>query len=227
MSISLAISSPGAIPDLTTLKSTVSDWLDRNDLDAKLPAFIQMAEALFNRELRCPEMEATTAASVTSEDSSLPDDYLAMRAIYIEASPDRPLRAMSPTAIKHEFNGQSAPPVAYALVGGGIRLAPPPNSATLLTMDYYAQIAPLSVFAPANWLLQKHPDAYLYATLFYAEAYLDNAERAAMWKGLLGPKSETGTEGIIDRINKTARNNRYGAGPLVPNATAQVRNARC
>lgn len=219
MAISLSVSSPGAIPDLATLKSTVADWLDRNDLDAKIPAFVQMAEAMFNRELRCTEMEATTSAVVTTEDSSLPDDYLAMRSIYIESNPDKPLRAMSPTAIKHEFNGQTAPPVAYALVGGGIRLAPPPDSATLLTMDYFAQIAPLSVFAPSNWLLQKHPDAYLYATLFHAEAHLDNATRAAQWKGLL--------DQVIDRINKTARNNRYGAGPLVPNATIQVRAARC
>jgi hypothetical protein len=55
-----SVSAASAIPDLDTLKSTVSDWLDRDDLDTKIPTFILMAEALFNRELRTPDMEKTT-----------------------------------------------------------------------------------------------------------------------------------------------------------------------
>src|SRR5205809_87450 len=106
MSISLAISSPGAIPDRDTLISTVSDWLDRgSSLDDKIPVFIQMAEAQFNRELRHPQMERTVTGSATGEDITLPDDYLAMRAIYEEGSPDRPLRGIAPTAIRQGFDG--------------------------------------------------------------------------------------------------------------------------
>jgi hypothetical protein len=218
MSISIAISVPGAIPDRDTLISTAQDWLDRDDLSAKIPVFIQMAEAQFNRELRCPEMERTVTGQASSEDTSLPDDFQAMRSIYIEGSPDRPLKGMSPAALRQEYDGSSDTPTAYALVSDGIRLAPPPSSPILLTMDYFGTLDPLSVYAPSNWLLQKHPDAYLYGTLFNAEAYLDNAVRAAQWKGLL--------DQVVDRINKTARNNRYGAGPLVPNTVTQVRAAR-
>ena len=219
MTISLAISSPGAIPDLDTLKTTVSDWLDRNDIDARIPTFSQMAEAMFNRELRTPEMERTTLIQATDEDTNLPDDYLAMRAIYEEGSPDRPLKAVSPTAIRQNYNGATGTPVAYALVSGGIRLVPPPASSTLLAMDYFARIEALSVYAPSNWLLAQHPDAYLYGTLFYAEAFLDNATRAAQWKGLL--------DEVVGRISRTARNDRYGAGPLVPSTVNQVRGVRC
>jgi hypothetical protein len=218
MSISLAVSSPGAIPDRDTLISTVQDWLDRDDLADKIPVFIQMAEAQFNRELRCPEMERTVTGSAVSEDTNLPDDFQAMRSIYIEGSPDRPLKGMSPAALREEYDGTSDTPTAYALVAGGIRLAPPPSDPILLTMDYFGALDPLSVYAPSNWLLEKHPDAYLYGALFNAEAYLDNSTRAAQWKGLL--------DQVVDRINRTARNNRYGAGPLVPNTVTQVRAAR-
>lgn len=219
MTISINVGSLGAIPDLDTLKASVSDWLDRDDLDTKIPTFIQMAEALFNRELRAPLMETTVTFSASNEDTPLPADYLAMRAIYIEGSPDRPLRGMSPTAQRMEFDGTTGTPVAYALVSGAIRLIPPPSDEILLTMDYWAEIAPLSVYAPTNWLLEKHPDAYLYGTLFHAEAYLDNATRAGQWKGLL--------DEALARINATSRNDRYGAGPLVPNTARQVRGVAC
>lgn len=220
MSISLAVSSPAAIPDLTALISTISDWLDRGTtLDDKIPVFIQLAEEQFNRELRCPEMEDTVTFSASNEDTPMPvGDFLAMRAIYVEASPDRPLRAMAPTALRDQFSGVSGTPVAYSLVSGGIRLAPPPASPLLLTMDYFAALEPLSVEAPSNWLLEKHPSAYLFGALFFAEAYLDNSERATEWQGAM-----TST---INRIGLNAQNNRFGAGPLVPNTAVQVRGGR-
>jgi hypothetical protein len=219
MAISLNVSAPAAIPDLDTLKSTVSDWLDRDDLDTKIPTFILMAEALFNRELRTPDMEKTTTGQVSGEDTPLPDDYSAMRAIYEEGSPDRPLKGIAPSAIRRDFDGTTGTPVAYALISGGIRLVPPPSSSLLVTMDYWARIDALSTANPSNWLLEKHPDAYLFGTLFYAEAHLDNATRAGQWKSLL---DET-----IGRINRAASNDRYGAGPLVPSIARQVRGASC
>lgn len=218
MSIALNVSVPAAIPDVSTLQSTVQDWLDRDDLADRVPVFIQMAEAMFNRELRTPEMEATKTFSAVNEDTNLPDDYLAMRAVYEDGSPDRPLRGMAPSALREEFDGSTGTPVAYCLVSGGIRLVPPPSSPVLLTMDYWAQIEPLSIMAPSNWLLEKHPDAYLWATLFHAEAFLDNATRASQWGGLL--------DQTLAKINRSSRADRYGAGPLVPNTVVQVRAAR-
>ena len=220
MSISLALSVPAPIPDRDTLISEVQEWLDRDDLADKVPVFIQMFEAEANRELRTPDMEKTVTFSVEDEDRPLPSDYLAMRAIYREGgTADTTLRGMSPTALKAEYEGSTGTPQAYALVAGGIRVAPPPSGEELFTMDYFARIDALSVVAPSNWLLEKHPDAYLYGTLYYAEAYLDNAVRASQWRGLL--------DNVFERINKSTRADRYGAGALVPNTTRQVRGARC
>lgn len=222
MSISLALLTPGAIPNLTTLTSTIGDWLDRGTtLDSKIPVFIALTEAMFNDELRTPEMEDTVTFSASDEDTPMPvADFLAMRAIYEEGSPDRPLRAIAPTAIRQGFDGTSGTPVAYCLVSGGIRLVPPPSSPVLLTMDYFAQIEPLSVTAPSNWILEKHPGAYLFGALFHAEAYLDNAVRAGQWKSLFDEQ--------LNKISRNARNNRFGAGPLVPNTVSQVNSrAKC
>jgi hypothetical protein len=219
MSISLDYSVPGAIPNYKALQSTVADWLDRDDLGAKIPTFITLAEAMFNRELRSKEMEKTVTGAVSSEDAELPTDYLAMRAIYEEGSPDRPLKGTSPTSERLVSDGTPGQPQWYALVSGGIRLIPPPASTILLTMDYFGRIPSLSSSQPSNWLLDKHPDAYLYGALYMAEAHLDNATRAAQWKSLV--------DEVLAKLNRSSRNDRYGAGPLVPNGVTQVRGAAC
>lgn len=218
MSISLAVSSPGAIPNLDALKSTIADWLDRGDIDDRIPVFIQMSESLFNRDLRTPQMEASITFSAVAENTNLPDDFLAMRSMYLEGSPDRPLSSMSPTAIRQSFNGASGIPVAYSLVSEQIRLVPPPDGEILLTMDYWARIEPLSVFSPSNWLLNLYPNAYLYASLYHAEAMLDNPDKASIWKSL--------TDEFIDKIGSQARLDRYGAAPLAPNTAVSIRGIK-
>ena len=44
------------IATYTDLQSSVADWLNRSDLSAVIPTFIQLAEAKFNRELRTRDM---------------------------------------------------------------------------------------------------------------------------------------------------------------------------
>ena len=219
MTIAIGVPSTSAIPDYQTLISTVGDWLDRDDLDDKVPVFILMAEAMFNRELRVPDMEKYTLLTATEETVNLPDDYIGMRAIYIEGSPDQPLRSTSPSSQRQEYDGTAGTPSAYVLVNGGLTLIPPPDATTTLHLDYYARIESLTDAAPVNWLLEKHPDAYLYASLFYAEAHLDNATRAGQWKALL--------DQTMGSINRSAKADRYGAGPIARSATRQVGSARC
>lgn len=219
MSIALNVGSSAAIPDYATLKTALADWLDRDDIDTKIPQFVQLAEALFNRELRTGDMETTTILTATSETVALPSDYVSMRAIYIEGSPDRPLRGIAPSALREEFDGSSGIPQAYALIAGVLRLEPPPSDTVYLNLDYFASLTPLSDANPSNWLLTKHPDAYLYGSLFYAEQLLDNPTRAGMWKNLL--------DEVMASIKREATNNRYGAGPLVPNTVKQVPGAKC
>jgi hypothetical protein len=164
-------------------------------------------------------METSTLLTASDEDVALPSDYLAMRAIYVEGSPDRPLRGTVPPALREEYDGSVGTPELYALIGGGLRLIPPPDSAIVLHVDYFARIQALSDASTSNWLLEKHPDAYLYGTLFNAEAYLDNSTRAAQWKGLL--------DAVIDRINTTAQGDRYGPAPIARGTCRQVGRSRC
>jgi hypothetical protein len=219
MSISLNVSSPNAIPDYEALISEVSEWLDRGDeLDSRIPTFILMAEAYFNNELRTPQMEQSNTFSVFDEDTPLPTDYLALRAIYQETVPDNPLRAMSPDALRQEYRGQPGTPTSYSIVGGAIRVAPVPEVELIFTMDYFARIQSLSATAPSNWLLEGNPALYLFATLYFAEAYLDNPTRAAQWQAL--------SDDILRRLKTSATAARWGAGTR-PSPARQATKGRC
>lgn len=218
MTISLNISSPAAIADYDALQSEIASWLDRDDLTSRIPTFILMAESFFNRELRTPQMEATVSFSVSDEDTPLPVDYLAMRSIYQETTPDNPLRGMSPDGLRQEFVGQAGIPTSYAIVAGGIRVAPVPESTLVFTMDYFARIASLSVTAPSNWLLEQAPDLYLFASLYFAEVYNENPARAGQFQAL--------AENILARLKQSATAARWGAGTR-PSTAMQVGRGKC
>lgn len=221
MSISIDVSSPLAISNRDDLKSWIADELDRDlsEITDKLDKWILLAEARFNRDLRCPDMEKTIVGSVTTEDTPLPTDYIAMRAVYEDGCPDLPLRATAPSSERQEYSGLVGIPEAYVLVSGGIRLIPPPNQEYLLTMDYYGRIQGLSTTSPSNWLLEKHPDAYITAVLFHYYRWSKDRQSAI--------DSDTLCSGIIDRINSVAEDDRYGAGPLARFTIGQSPGGRC
>jgi hypothetical protein len=221
MAISVNVSSAVAIGSKDDLKTWIAEEVDRDlsEITDNLDKWILMAEARFNRDLRCSEMERSIFGYATAEDMPLPDDYLAMRAIYIEGSPDRPLRGLAPSAIRQEFDGTAGTPVAYTLIADSLRLVPPPSDNVLLSMDYWAKIEALTTNNPSNWLLEAHPDAYVTAVLFHYYRWSQNREAAVDANQLC--------ELLIAKINRSSRNDRFGAGPLVPNAVVQVRNAKC
>lgn len=219
MSISLNVSGSTAISSYSELQEEISAWLDRDDIDDRIPTFIQMAESYFNRELRTLDMETSYTFTVSGEDGSLPDDWLAMRAIYVEGSPDRPLRHLSPEGLRSEYLGQAGVPLAYAIVADGLRFGPVPSDTTTLTMDYYKAVENLTVTTPTNWLLLNNPDLYLFASLYFAELFLDNPPRAAQWQTL--------AEDILRRLKRASRVSKWGTAPRPQSGITQVRGATC
>jgi hypothetical protein len=221
MSISLNISAAAPISNYAELQDKILKWMDREgdaDAIALVPDWIQFAEVMFNRELRTPEMEHTVTFSIADEDTPLPSDFLGMRAIYEETDPDRALSGMSPDQLRLDYGGNSGIPQGYAIIGGGIRVAPVPDQEYIYTLDYIQQIVPLSVIAPSNWMLEKHPDAYLIAALAWGYDWMDNEAKANRYAQLAA--------GIVDRIKTISNTVRWGAGQR-PNPVRQASRGRC
>lgn len=209
--------SASAIVTLDDLVAEIRDEMDDSGYSAtKIYRAIARAEAFFNRELRVPQMETEYQFSVTTESTPLPNDFLQMRSVYQEDSPDRPLLSMSPSSLRQLYFGQTGPVAAYAVEGQNIIVAP--VGETTVTMLYYAKIPSLTESAQSNWLLVDYPDMYLHQVLAILFAKTGDDARASSNLGIAAV--------IIEQANKAGKNARWGAGPLRPMLVQQVPGAR-
>ena len=174
-----------AINSFVTLKTAVANWLDRDDLDARIPEFIAINEAVFNRVLRIRPMETiVTAATVGGTKSyDLPTGYVQMREIHLDTSPITPLQYLTPEMLYRVWAGStSGIPNAYSIIGNQIYFGATPSGAYDYVMTYYKTFDGLSDAAPTNWVILNAPDVYLYGTLLQAEPFLMNDQRIPVWE---------------------------------------------
>lgn len=217
MSIAIITSPDSAISTLSDLVEEVRDEMDDDAFDAaKIYKAIARAEAVFNRELRVPKMETEYQFTATGETSTLPNDFLQLRTVYAEGSPDNPLTSMAPNGLRQLYRGVSGVPMAYALENRRLIIAP--VGETVLTILYYARIPALTDSNPSNWLLDEHPDVYLHQVLAILFNRQGDSERAAL-------NLQIATD-LLGSINESGKKNRWGAGPLVPAGITQVCGAR-
>jgi len=217
MAIAIPTYSPGSIATYTDLIAEIRDLSD--DADYRQDAIdraIRKAEGEFNRKLRAPEMETRMVLTITGELTQLPSDFLSLRYIFQEGSPDSPLKSMSPAAMLGMYGGVAGTPAAYTIEGSYLRVGPVGNATVELL--YLASITPLSDEQVSNWLLRLHPDLYVSGTMFYLAVRERDEGAMTFWSGL--------TAQLMDDINGAALRNRWGAGPLVPAGPRQVRGVR-
>ncbi|MFN3522229.1 MAG: hypothetical protein ACK4YQ_08260 [Phenylobacterium sp.] len=165
----------------TDLKSAVADWLDRADLNARIPDFVALAEAQMNRTLRVRRMIARASASLEAEFTSLPGDFLEVVALTGDDGQTlRPAPPQTMAALKAASPGPGRPQ-RYALAGEALQVHPAPERPVGVALTYYAKIPALSASVAANWLLAEAPDAYLYGALLQAAPYLRDPEALPIW----------------------------------------------
>lgn len=218
MSIAIPTYAPGAISSYSDLLVEIRDLMDDTDYSqAAFDRALRKAEAEFNRTLRTPEMENRVVLSITDELTQLPSDFLELRFIFQEGSPDSPLKSMSPAGMLASYRGVSGTPEAYAIEGNNLRLGPV-GTATL-ELVYYRPVPALSDAQVTNWLLAKHPDLYVAGVMYHL------ARRERDSDGMAQAAQEVAS--LTDAIRNAAQRNRWGAAPLTPTGIAQVGRTRC
>ena len=191
-----------SLSNYSELQTSIASWLKRDDLMGSIPDFITLAEAKIRRKLRVSGLESTADLSVSAEYTDLPADYLEMRSVYVDGSTRKALTQMSPNEMDSRNMGSSTgTPQVYAIVGGQIRLAPAPDTTYALKLIYYA-FPQLSGTNTTNWVLDNHPDIYLYGALLEAEPFLKNDKRVSMWASLL--------QSAVDQLEESDAGYRWG-----------------
>jgi|TARA_R100000458_G_scaffold54828_1_gene58244 hypothetical protein len=173
-----------AITTFSELKTAISNWLDRSDLDDRIPEFIALAEARHRRDFKLRRMETRVTANTIADTEyySLPDNYIAMRNIQLNTDTKTPLEYLTPEQMDRIKGGSSkGKPKAYSIMGNTFQLRPIPDAVYEIEMLYFKYFTALSDSNTTNDMLTYHPDIYLYGSLVEAEPYLQNDKRVQTW----------------------------------------------
>ena len=202
-----------AISTYTELLAAGANWLARDDLTSRLPEFVTLTEAKFNRMLFHRQMETrSTTTCDTSDDEpefiSLPTGFQTMRRVRLSSVTGKPrLEFMAQSQLedyRYSIDNVSDQPVYYTIVGEEMELAPTPNENYTLEMVYRKNIPALASNS-TNWLLTAAPDAYLYGMLLESAPYIKEDERINTWA--------LGFSTALDQLNKLGDRQSYDSGP--------------
>ena len=174
-----------AIGTFAQLKTAAANWLDRSDLTDRIPEFIALAEARFNRILRTRDMETVSTAISTAagtREYSLPTGFVQMKEFHLTTDPLTPLAYITPEMMTRIWagSGQGKPEV-FTIIADNVRLGPNPDAVYTTSMLYYKTFTALSDSATTNDMLTNNPDVYLYGTLLEAEPFIMNDQRVQLW----------------------------------------------
>ncbi len=194
-----------AITTYAELQSNVTDFLNRDDLDAKAPTFISLAESNLSRDIRHWRQEKRSTAEIDTQYSAIPADFLEAVRFYITSGDTRPLELISQAEMldrKYHNLNTSGQPAYYAITAGEIEVYPVPDGTYTAELYYMANLPALSDSNTSNWLLQYYPDAYLYGSLIHSAPYLKDDARLQIWAALY--------QSAIDGINAESEKSKFG-----------------
>lgn len=202
-----------ALSNYTELLASIAGWLARDNLTLRIPDFVTLAEAKFNRALFHSRMETRTTLTVDADGADpeyldLPTDFQTMRMVRLPDETGKPwLQFMSRTQIddyRYSRDNVAGTPCYFTIVGDQIELAPTPNEDMDVEVLYRANIPPLASNA-TNWLLTLAPDLYLYGALMEAMPYTRKDERIAVWAA--------GMQMALDQLNALGERQSFDSGP--------------
>jgi len=213
------------ILDFTSLQTAVTEYLARDQdatLIARIPSFIQFAEAKFNRQLFVRQMEQRSTAVVNMASNepefiSLPSDFQSMRRVRLSSVTGKPSLEFRSGTQMDEYRfataDVAAQPRYFTVFGDELELAPTPDAAYTVEMIYRQNIPPLAS-NPSNWLLAMAPDLYLYGTLMETAPYIKEDGRIQTW-GL-------GFTTALNDLNNLGLTSTFNAGPMAVRTSEKV-----
>ena len=194
-----------ALANYSDLKSSIADFLNRDDLTSVIPDFITMAEARLNREVRNWRMENRATAEVDGQYSAIPADFIEPIRLHLETGDYRTLELISQSEMQSrrmQSADTAGKPAYYALTQGEIEVYPTPDGTYNLEMNYYAKIPALSDSNTTNWVLDNFPDAYLYTSLTHSAPFLGEDARLQLWASL--------SQNALDGITRDGEQAKFG-----------------
>lgn len=199
----------------STLKVSIASWLAQSNIssgDTVVDDFLDMAEAEVNRRLRVRFMESATSLTASSITVALPADYMGLRGVYLDGSPQRSMEYHTPEQLNSIAN-TAGQPYAFTIRGENMVLQAEPDSTYTIQVHYYAKPTALSVSNETNWITNNYPQTYLHGALKYAAQYVSDDAALAKWSAMFD-------KDLAD-IEATDDFEKYGPAPRMKSETCK------
>ena len=177
-----------ALGTYTDLKTSVANYLEREDLTATIPDFITLTENRLNRDIRgrVNMIRATTTTTAGIAFYDLPADLIELRNItYNTTSDSHALSYLSPEEGTREFGAYpTGRPRAYTNLGKNIKIYPTPDGEYTIGINYFQKLTALSSTNETNSILTEFPELYLFGSCKEGAVYLNDTEQLARFDTL-------------------------------------------
>jgi len=194
-----------AVGTYAELKTSIADFLNRDDLTSAVPDFIKLAEADMNRKVKHWRNEGRSTAQIDTQYSALPADFMEVITFHIKSNGVKPLELLSQAEMlkrRSQTSDTSGVPGFYAITAGELEVYPTPDGTYNSELYYYKRITALSDSNTTNDILTYFPDAYLYGSLIHSSPYLKDDARLQVWGSLYAQ--------TIASINGESEATKYG-----------------
>ena len=209
-----------ALDNYSNLKTSIANFLARDDLTTEIDDFIDLTEADFNRRLRIRAMETVdTAFSIDAETKALPTGFLQIRSFFVNTATKTPLQLLTPFH-QYDTRGSSTTgvPKAYSIEGSSFRFSPIPDSAYTGNLVYYKAFDSLSDTTATNVILTNHPDVYLYGALYFASTFIRGMDAQTVGQ------FKTQYESALQQVEQADEKDKYNGTPLIQRSDININN---
>ena len=210
-----------ALNNYANLKTTIANFLARDDLTSEIDDFIDLTEADFNRRLRVRNMETVdTSFTVDSETEALPTGFLQARSFILTSStPDQTLEL---TTAYHQANTsgfeRSGVPKMYSIEGSNFRFSPTPDTAYTARLTYYKAFDSIDGTTTTNHILTNHPDVYLYGALYFASTFIRGMDQTTI------TQFKAQYEAALQQVEAVDEKDKYNGSPLIQRSDININN---
>jgi len=168
------------------LKTSILDWVTRNDLSGNVAEWVTLAEAKLNRELSAVETDATLTGIADSRSIDV-SSYSIDRPIFlmlIDSDTSDEIELTKKDKIVRRTTADDPRYWEYNKNAETIQFDTPLNEAYTFRLRYDQRFA-LSDSATTNWLLTNHPDVYLAACIVWGGLFTETMSSAASFNAVL------------------------------------------
>mgnify|MGYP003125308745 CR=1 FL=1 len=210
-----------ALDNYSNLKTTIANFLARDDLNTEIDDFIDLTEADFNRRLRVRNMETVdTSFTVDSETESLPTGFLQVRSFFINTGGGKePLTLLTP---HHQYStaggSRSGTPKAFSIEGTSFRFSPAPDTAYTANLVFYKAFDSIDGTTTTNHILTNHPDVYLYGALYFASTFIRGMDPTTI------QQFKAQYESALQQVEMADEKDKYNGTPLIQRTGININN---